>query len=51
LMVPWGFKVLAYSEPGFKGSQKTYTQTIPSLDTDMDNAISSLKVVDMKTYD
>jgi len=51
LMVPWGFKVLAYSDPGFKGSEKNYTQTIRSLDTDMDNTISSLKVIDMKSYD
>lgn len=51
LMVPWGFKLIAYSEPGFTGSSQVYTQTIPNLDEDMDNSISSLKVIDMKTYD
>jgi hypothetical protein len=49
LMVPWGFKVIAYSESGLTGSSKLYTQSIGNLDKD--NIISSLKVIDMKTYD
>lgn len=51
LMVPWGFKVIAYSDAGFTGTEASYTRTTKSFDTDMDNTISSLKVIDMKTYD
>jgi len=51
LMVPWGFKLIAYSEPEFSGTEKVYFKTNPSLVADMENTISSLKVIDMKTYD
>jgi hypothetical protein len=51
LMVPWGFKVIAYSEAGFTGTEKTYTRTTRSLEDEMDDAIRSIKVIDLKSYD
>jgi len=51
LMVPWGFKVVAYSNADFSGAEATYIQTTRSFEPDWDNTISSLKVMDLKTYD
>jgi len=51
LMVPWGFKVIAYTGKGFAGTANEYTRTTRSFSSEMKNTISSLKVIDLETYD
>ncbi|WP_282014656.1 cellulase family glycosylhydrolase [Marinifilum flexuosum] len=51
IMVPWGFKVIAYTENGFVGTANEYTRTTRSFSSEMENTISSLKVIDLETYD
>jgi hypothetical protein len=49
-MIPWGFKIITYSETGFTGTKKEFIKTTKLLQPDVDNTFSSLKVVDLKTY-
>lgn len=51
LMVPWGFKVIAYTGKGFAGTAHEYTRTSRSFSSELENTISSLKIIDLETYD
>lgn len=50
LMVPWGFKVVAFTDSGFSGTSTEYHKTTRILNDEMNNSISSLKIIKMNSY-